>query len=134
MAKENIEYALCDFCHKAKPAKELENIKVTYRKCKDCKISNLEGSTSEPEVDKSAGVVVTEKKKRPGEGHPPAFLREAFRPPDQVIPKAEGGLQPKKETDTGTPLSPNATVEVKKEDDGANKSTTVQSPESGKSS
>lgn len=123
MAKENIEYALCDFCHKAKPAKELESIKVTYRKCKDCKIGNLEGSSSE--ADKPAGEVVIEKKKRPGEGHPPAFLREAFRPPDQVIPKQEGGLQPKKQTDTGTPLSQDSKVEVKKEDDGANKSTTV---------
>ena len=119
MGKENIEeYAVCDFCHTAKPAKELENIKVIFKKCKDCKIGNLEGLKPGVVVaDKSAGI---ERKKGPGEGHPPAFLREAFRPPDQSVPKLEVKVEPK--------------VEVKKEDDGANKSTTVQSPESGKSS
>lgn len=118
MAKENIEYAMCDFCHTAKPAKDLENIKVIFRKCKDCKVGNLE--SLKPETDKPAGKVAIEIKKKPGEGHPPSFLREAFRPPDQSVPKSEVKVEPK--------------VEVKKEDDGANKSTTVQSPESGKSS
>ena len=116
MAKENIdEYAMCDFCHTAKPSRELEKIRVVFRKCKECKVGSLESLKAGG--SNLAGIV--EKKKVVG-GHPPADLREAFVPPEELMPKPGAKVEPK--------------AEVKKEDVGANKSTTVQSPESGKSS
>ncbi len=81
MPKSN--YALCDFCHKAKPIRELERITVVYRKCKDCVPDQLRGS----EAREAEGVVKVKPLKVNLPVQPPAYLREAFIPPSELEPK-----------------------------------------------
>jgi len=34
-----VSYSLCDFCHKPHKTQELENVKITYKKCADCSVT-----------------------------------------------------------------------------------------------
>jgi len=102
--KEENYYALCDFCHKAKPAKELEKIVVTYRKCKDCLPEQFEVSSKRVMNPQSQFIPSTVNPKRVN--IPPPFLQEAFNPPSEIQPAIT----------TSPPMAGNIKAEVKSDD------------------
>jgi hypothetical protein len=103
-------YSLCDFCHKAKPKEDLEVITVVYRKCKNCNPDVMDKGGAENIRED----LMTRKPVRVVRKIPPAFIRDAFRPPEADIPMTEGDKILKVETENKT-----------KESNGGTDSTTV---------
>ena len=72
-------YKLCDCCKKIKKDEDLEEVTITFRKCKDCDISSLSisdiASTGIRPVN--SRIDAAERMKH----LPPPHLREAFSPP-----------------------------------------------------